>query len=53
MFESFNRHWKGHLDSGIITEEEFISATFPQHYRTGGVQPTICKCLANKIGLAQ
>ena len=54
MFESFNRHWRDHWQSGIITEEEFISATFPQHYRTVEEfsQPfTGNDCLANKIGL--
>ena len=54
MFESFNRHWKSHLESSIITEEEFISATFPQHYRTVEEfsQPFMGNdCLANKIGL--
>ena len=34
MFEKFRDHWYGHLKSGIINEEEYISATFPQHYRT-------------------
>ena len=34
MFDSFRRHWKNHLDKGIITKDEYISATFPQHYRT-------------------
>ena len=54
MFESFNRHWRDHLDNGIITEEEFISATFPQHYRTVAEfsRPFIGNdCLANEIGL--
>ena len=54
MFESFNRHWRTHLERGIITNEEFISATFPQHYRTVEEfsQPFMGNdCLANKIGL--
>ena len=54
MFESFRRHWRALLDNGVISEREFISATFPQHYRTVEefVRPFIGKdCLANKIGL--
>ena len=54
MFESFNRHWRGLLDNGIITKEEFISATFPQHYRTVSEfsRPFLGRdCLANEIGL--
>ncbi len=34
MFERFRYHWFQQLKQGIITEDEFISATFPQHYRT-------------------
>ena len=34
MFDKFNQHWMAHLDQEIITPEEYISATFAQHYRT-------------------
>ena len=34
MFDKFNQHWRAHLDQGIITKEEYINATFAQHYRT-------------------
>tara|TARA_B100000902_G_scaffold280737_1_gene266582 strand:+ start:422 stop:1543 length:1122 start_codon:yes stop_codon:yes gene_type:complete len=54
MFESFHRHWRQHLENGIITKEEFVSATFPQHYRTieEFSRPFLGhNCLANEIGL--
>ncbi len=54
MFDSFNRHWRNHLDNGIITKEEFVSATFPQHYRTieEFSRPFLGHhCLAKEIGL--
>ena len=34
MFDKFNEHWLSHFKEGLITEEEYISATFAQHYRT-------------------
>lgn len=34
MFDNFNRHWRDLRDEGRITEQEFIRATFAQHYRT-------------------
>ena len=34
MFDKFTYHWKSLLIEGIITEVEFKSATFSQHYRT-------------------
>ncbi len=34
MFNRFAYHWKTLLDNGIITEDEYKSATFSQHYRT-------------------
>ena len=34
MFDNFTRHWRTLRDEGRITEQEFIRATFAQHYRT-------------------
>ncbi len=34
MFNRFAYHWKTLLNNGIITEDEYKSATFSQHYRT-------------------
>lgn len=34
MFDNFAKNWKQLEDEGIITNEEFINATFTQHYRT-------------------
>ncbi len=34
MFDKFNEHWLSHFKEGLISEEEYISATFAQHYRT-------------------
>ena len=34
MFDRFEYHWKSLLNNGIITEDEYKSATFTQHYRT-------------------
>ena len=34
MFDKFSFHWKNLEIQGIITEDEFINTTFPQHYRT-------------------
>ena len=34
MFDRFTYHWKSLLNREIITEDEYKSATFPQHYRT-------------------
>ncbi len=34
MFENFNLHWRALRDEGRITDQEFIRATFAQHYRT-------------------
>ena len=34
MFDRFAYHWKTLLNNGIITEDEYKSATFSQHYRT-------------------
>jgi len=34
MFDQFTYHWKSLEKQGIITEKEFIAATFSQHYRT-------------------
>ena len=54
MFDCFTRHWKNHLENGIITKDEFIAATFPQHYRTVEEFSRPFRgsnCLANKLGL--
>ena len=34
MFNNFSKHWKNLEKEGIITNEEFVNATFTQHYRT-------------------
>ena len=34
MFNNFSKNWKQLEKEGIITNEEFINATFTQHYRT-------------------
>ena len=34
MFDKFTYHWKSLEEKGIITNEEFVRATFTQHYRT-------------------
>mgnify|MGYP001343852058 CR=1 FL=1 len=34
MFDKFAYHWKSLLNNAIITEDEYKSATFSQHYRT-------------------
>ena len=34
MFNNFAKNWKQLEDQGIITKQEFINATFTQHYRT-------------------
>ena len=34
MFNNFDHHWKTLCDQGVITEEEYVRATFTQHYRT-------------------
>ena len=34
MFDNFTKHWKNLEERGVITNEEFINATFTQHYRT-------------------
>ena len=34
MFDKFSYHWKSLEKKGIITKEEYIKATFTQHYRT-------------------
>jgi len=34
MFDNFTHHWRALRDEGRITEQEFIRATFAQHYRT-------------------
>ena len=34
MFDMFNKHWLSLFKEGLITEEEYVSATFAQHYRT-------------------
>jgi len=34
MFDNFTKNWKYLQDQGIITNQEFINATFTQHYRT-------------------
>ena len=34
MFNNFSKHWKNLEEKGVITNEEFVNATFTQHYRT-------------------
>lgn len=34
MFNNFAKNWKYLQDQGLITSQEFINATFTQHYRT-------------------
>tara|TARA_A100001011_G_scaffold398605_1_gene503662 strand:+ start:2470 stop:3543 length:1074 start_codon:yes stop_codon:yes gene_type:complete len=34
MFNNFSKHWRYLEKNGVITNEEFINATFTQHYRT-------------------
>ena len=34
MFDTFAQHWRGLLEDGIITAEEFANTNFPQVYRT-------------------
>ncbi|MFL2543141.1 MAG: SAM-dependent methyltransferase [Alphaproteobacteria bacterium] len=34
MFNNFAKHWKHLENQGLITNQEFINATFTQHYRT-------------------
>jgi hypothetical protein len=34
MFDRFNAHWAALRDEGVITSEEYLHATFAQHYRT-------------------
>ena len=34
MFDTFAKHWRGLHDVGVIREEEFRAATFPQFYKT-------------------
>ncbi len=34
MFNNFSKHWKNLEKEGIISNQEFINATFTQHYRT-------------------
>ena len=34
MFDRFCHHWRQLMDDGIITRDEFIRASFAQHYRT-------------------
>ena len=34
MFNNFAKNWKQLEDQGVITNQEFINATFTQHYRT-------------------
>jgi hypothetical protein len=34
MFDRFNAHWAALRDDGTITEDEYLRATFAQHYRT-------------------
>jgi len=36
MFDTFALHWRGLVDDGIITEEEFANTNFPQVYRSQG-----------------
>lgn len=34
MFSRFTAHWKNALDENRITQDEFVAASFAQHYRT-------------------
>ena len=34
MFDRFKAHWAALRDAGVITADEFVKATFAQHYRT-------------------
>jgi len=34
MFNNFSKNWKHLEDQGIISNQEYINATFTQHYRT-------------------
>ena len=34
MFDKFSYHWKELENDGVISNDEFINATFSQHYRT-------------------
>ena len=34
MFDNFAKHWKSLETKNIISKDEFINATFTQHYRT-------------------
>ncbi len=34
MFDRFKAHWLALRDDGTISEDEYLRATFPQHYRT-------------------
>ena len=34
MFDKFSFHWKKLENEGMITAEEYVNATFAQHYRT-------------------
>ena len=34
MFNNFSKNWKYLEDQGIISNQEYINATFTQHYRT-------------------
>jgi len=34
MFDNFTKNWKLLQEQGIISEQEFINATFTQHYRS-------------------
>ena len=34
MFNNFSKNWKLLEDQGVISKQEFINATFTQHYRT-------------------
>jgi len=34
MFNNFSKNWRLMQKQGIISEQEFINATFTQHYRT-------------------
>ena len=34
MFNNFSKNWKFLEDQGVISKQEFINATFTQHYRT-------------------